>query len=317
MTWGALIGLGGPGVIALHSEGRTGRCRISVVARLATGHIFLPAMSAVSHGTETPSKHPVSYHGASNMSFKMPSDKDLKCFEIRRAMVIHEDGQVNQRINFLLVAQTFMLVAAVTVLVATIPPSDKLALSSLLSAAATLMIIWTNRSIAAAGAEMEEVRRESGQYQDVFHIEEDRVRVCLQAGEGPFEGGMTLARNVPALLLALWVGVAVCGAHIAFPGFGLPGAVAVTVVVAFVCGFGFRWSKKIGRYRHKSGAKVRHSLPQGDRSTTGVMNVNPDRVSGTVRIGVEDRPQQAIVERSAGSPVPHESKGGRSTSGGA
>lgn len=229
----------------------------------------------------------------------MSSKSDFENFARRREMIVHEDGQVNQRINFLLLAQTFMLVAAVQALTGNNTPS--VFLSSLLAGTAAIMIVLTDRTISAARREQLVVKDENARYgdEDAFPIESIKMRECLQADGAPMRDGMVLDKSIPLLLLALWIGVAVYGVYLSHAG--LPYTLSVGILMMIASGLGLRWSRSKTRRDARTdmaGGKRERVDPALSAAPVGVLPgpVAPDSAKIAV---VAEEEEEALAQAAA------------------
>ena len=142
---------------------------------------------------------------------------EWKPFEIRRAMICHEDGQVNQRIGFQLTTQSFLLAASAILLgIDTLPGPARGFLLFLVSSVAVILGFFFHNAVRAARKEQarlrgdEECERGRPSYDDVFKLHDDpakeaRLKACLQAHGVTFGGGFSYVPWVQGLMTLLWI----------------------------------------------------------------------------------------------------------------
>lgn len=142
---------------------------------------------------------------------EQPKAEPWKTFEIRRAMICHEDGQINFRVNLQLVTQSFLFTAAVILLKGKddFIPSHwwRAVLLLWISVTAIVLGLFFYTAVRAARREQSHLRGENkpeGSYNEVFPID-NSVKWSLQASGKTFWWGYSFVHAVQLLSTALWI----------------------------------------------------------------------------------------------------------------
>lgn len=134
------------------------------------------------------------------------TDSEIKHFEIRRKMIVHEDIQVNSRLSMLILAQGW-LVTPSAILLASAGTNKFVILVAVicLAVVALLALYWFSRSIQAAIGEQEKILgRSTSAPHLAFPIGNDALMRALQAEGDEKKDGRSVASGVRFIVSLLW-----------------------------------------------------------------------------------------------------------------
>lgn len=170
---------------------------------------------------------------------------NLAAFQVRRDMIVHEDQLINARLTALLLAQSFLITAAVILLANAHHPGNAPGfywLTLLISGLSMLLGVLTNHSIAAAQLAQSYVRDAARQYEKVFPFGGSSApewRLCLQSHTVlTLHAGFKIASWLPKTTTIAWVGfVYYCVDRIS--GWQVAASTSIGTFLAVLAAFGY------------------------------------------------------------------------------
>jgi len=170
---------------------------------------------------------------------------NLDAFGVRRDMIVHEDQLINARLTMLLLAQSFLVIAAAILLSNAHTGGNTPAfywLTLLICGLSILLGILTNYSIAAARREQRDVLDAAQHYERVFPFcgpSASEWRLCLQSHTAlTLRAGHGIASWFPKTTTIAWVGFVSFCLHRLF-GWQVAAGASVATLLAVLAAFGY------------------------------------------------------------------------------
>lgn len=170
---------------------------------------------------------------------------NLGAFGIRRNMIVHEDQLINARLTVLLLAQSFLVMAAAILLANAHTAGNTPAfywLTLLICGLSILLGILTNYSIAGARREQRYVLDAAQHYERVFPFcgpSAVEWRLCLQSHTAlTLRAGHGIASWLPKTTTIAWVGFVYFCLHRLF-GWQVAVGASVATLLAILAAFGY------------------------------------------------------------------------------